>query len=166
MTQMTSAAVLVPLFKKKGEEHLIFTKRAETLRLHKGQICFPGGVQDPSDANLQVTALRETQEEIGLACDLITIEKQLRPVYTPTRYEVTPFVGIMPDDIESQLVANPSEIDHIFSVPLSHLKNPQNVRYEDREYEGQVYSLPFFSYKDYVIWGMTGRVLVEFLSHF
>ena len=156
------AAVLVPYFIENNEAHLIFTQRTDVVEHHKGQICFPGGMQDHAEETLWETALRECEEEIGLNRDLISFVTELNPQITPTGFLVTPFVGHIQKP--SQWNPNPSEIASIFSVPVSHLKDPQNSRFVTRTWENVEFFEPHFAYQHHDIWGMTGRVVCDFLE--
>src|SRR3990170_3256951 len=113
------AAVLVPLFKKGGDCHLIFTKRTDTVRYHKGEISFPGGVFDESDSALERTALREAFEEIGLKESDVQIIGVLDDIVTVTEFIVTPFVGFFPYPYPFKV--SPIEIAELIEVPLSSL---------------------------------------------
>ncbi len=155
------AAILVPYFQEGNQKHLLFTKRTEAVEHHKGQICFPGGVKDPGES-LWETALRECEEEIGLARQCVSLVKELKPQITPTGFLVTPFVAQIQKP--ETWVSSPSEIAEIFSVPVLHLKDPQNSRFLTRTWEGVEFLEPHFSYLHHDIWGMTGRVVCDFLE--
>lgn len=159
---LTNAAVLVPLVIDRGEVSLLFTKRTEEVRHHKGQICFPGGVHDDGDQTLWHTALRETEEEIGIDKSNITCLAQLPGIVTPTGFQVTPFTGFISS--LSGLSPNAAEITTVFSVPFKHLQNPQNIRFETQEFFGVPYNMPFFTFGEHVIWGATGRMILSLLK--
>lgn len=161
-TDWVEAAVLIPCVRRAGEDFLILTKRTEEVLHHKGQICFPGGTRDPGDASLWETALREAHEEIGLDPASVTAVRELGKHFTPTGFRVTPFVG----RVEPPVVwrPNPLEIAEIISIPLSHLSDPVNLRLLKSTYGGKEFLDPRFAYGNHVIWGMTGRVLFEFLE--
>lgn len=158
---LQEAAVLVLLHDDHGTPSLILTKRSEEVLHHKGQICFPGGVFD-EDENLWETALRETEEEIGIKKDQITFLGELGKIITPTGFQVTPFVG----RVETPLTytPNPGEIAEIFSVPVSHLLDLKNLEFVPRSFEGHDYKDAVFNFGDHKIWGATGRIIVEFLE--
>lgn len=153
------AAVLIPCFQEGGEDFLVLTKRTEEVLHHKGQICFPGGAKDPADVSLWETALRECQEEIGLDPRQITLVRELERQYTPTGFRVTPFIGRL--ERRQAFTPNPNEIDSIFSVPFSHLRDPNNVQFLKKEWQGHVFIDPHFLFEGHEIWGMTGRILCE-----
>jgi len=157
------AAVLIPIFEKDGELHLVLTKRSQTVQHHKGQICFPGGRMDDVDQSLWHTALRETEEELGIQAAHIYYIHELPKLNTPSMFEVTPFIGFLHH--HPNFAPNPHEIDSIIVVPLTHFKNQNNLRIEHREYFGKTYPVPFFNYGSYEIWGATGRIILNLLDH-
>lgn len=159
------AAVLVLCFRENENvsEQILFTRRTHEVLHHKGQICFPGGAFDPEDGSLWNTALRETREEIGLDPGLVTLVRELGPWTTPTGFRVTPFVGRIPKTPLWQI--NEHEIAELFTVPLAHLQNPKNLRWIKKQVNGFEYLDPLFVYRHYEIWGLTARVLCEFLDH-
>jgi len=156
------AAVVVLCFKEGPEDHILLTKRSETVAHHKGQIGLPGGVKDPVDDTLWDTALRETEEEIGITRNLIQYVGELGRVVTPTGFSVTPFIATLTQPFNMKI--NPAEIAEIFSVPLPHLLNPQNFSTEIKTYFGRDYKDPIYTYRDYKIWGATGRILDDMLQ--
>ena len=147
------AAVLVLLHDDMGIPSLILTKRSEEVLHHKGQICFPGGVFD-GDESLWETALRETEEEIGLKKNQITYLGELGKIITPTGFQITPFVGRVLGPIE--YVPSAGEIAEIFSVPVSHFLDLKNLEFVPRD--------AVFHFRDHKIWGATGRIIIEFLE--
>lgn len=158
----TPCAVLVPLFLKSGRYHLLFTERSRSVRDHKGQISFPGGCREKADADLVQTALRETEEEIGLKPAAVEVLGELGDLFTPTRYRITPFVGWIRDPMTLKL--NRDEIERAFEIPLDHLANPRNFKSEASELYDRSFDYPFFRYRGHTIWGATGRITREFLS--
>src|SRR5262249_46473731 len=126
------SSVLVPLFVKDDEHYLLFTKRNENLRQHPGQIAFPGGRRDEADASLWETALRETEEEIGLKREYVKFLGELDDMITSTQYRITPFVASIPYPYE--FVVNHAEIERIIEVPIKLLMNPDILEIRYREY--------------------------------
>ncbi len=153
------AAVLVPLFLDHGQATVLFTQRSMEVRDHKGQISFPGGRWEESDADLCQTALRETEEELGIAPAEVEVLGELGQLVTPTGYHITPYVGLIPHPYAYQL--NPTEIAGIIEVPLEHLLEPQNLRLERGEFFNCLTEMPYFQFKQHVIWGATGRITRE-----
>lgn len=157
------AAVLVLCFRVNDEEHVVLTRRTEEVLHHKGQICFPGGAKDSGDQDLWQTALRESEEEIGLDPKKVTFVRELRPWTTPTGFLVTPFVGLVekPDFLK----INQIEIAELFTVPLSHFRDSKSLQWVRRDRGGMQYLDPLFVYRNHEIWGLTGRILCDFLGH-
>jgi 8-oxo-dGTP pyrophosphatase MutT (NUDIX family) len=117
---LTEAAVLVPVFGKAGEYHILFTQRSDQVLHHKGQISFPGGARSEVDASLLDTALRESWEEIGLEAKDVEILGELDDTPTTTSsFNISPFVAFIP--YPYQFTLNPYEIKKVFSVPVSAL---------------------------------------------
>jgi 8-oxo-dGTP pyrophosphatase MutT (NUDIX family) len=161
-TDWVDAAVLIPLFFKGGEAHLLFTKRTAFLKHHKGQISFPGGKIDPKDSGLKMTAIRETYEEIGLREDDIRILGKTDDFLTNTHFLVQPYVGFFPYPYNFNV--NPAEIDRLIEVPLMHLLDDNNFEVKFIDYKGHLWPIHYYSYKGDIIWGVTGFLLSDFLN--
>jgi 8-oxo-dGTP pyrophosphatase MutT (NUDIX family) len=151
------AAVLAPLVAVHGVDSLLFVVRADTLRLHPGQIGFPGGA-DADDADPVACALRETHEEIGVAPDAIVVLGSLPVLVSSSGFDVHCIVGRLPADVRLRLDAR--EVARTLLVPLGELQDPQ--RWEEREAPAPVPSgtprrSPHFATGSDVIWGLTGR---------
>lgn len=159
---LRESAVLVPLLLREGVPHALFTKRPVTLRQHAGQISFPGGGRDPADETPLHTALRETDEELGLPPDRVTVLGILDEIPTITEYRITPFVGVIPHDFP--LRPNVDEIDLVLEVPVPHLLAAGSLRTEKWEFRGQLHDVFFFDYGEHVIWGATARILKNLLD--
>lgn len=160
--EMRQAAVLIPFLEKEGELYLVFTKRSSRVTHHKGQISFPGGSYELQDESLWETAVRETNEELGIRSSQILFLEELPMVHTPTLFEVTPYVAFIVGDISFR--PDPNEVEEVFLVPVSHLTNLNHLRFEEHEYLGQTYKVPYFNYENYEIWGVTGRILLSCLN--
>jgi 8-oxo-dGTP pyrophosphatase MutT (NUDIX family) len=156
------AAVLIPLFYKDDEAHLLFTKRTDKVEHHKGQISFPGGMVDDQDIDLRHTALRETHEEMGIQAADIKILGQTDRFLTNTHFLVTPFVGYF--EYPYLFKINPDEIEKVLYVPLRHLLDPQIFRTEEWVREGVRWNLHFYDFQGENIWGVTGFLLSNFFS--
>jgi len=158
------AAVLVPLYADRNEWHVLLTQRTHDLANHRGQVAFPGGRVDPSDRSLIETALRETEEEIGLPRDCVTVLGQLDELLTVTQYRITPFVGVF--TWPRLFTPSPLEIAAIFGVPLRWLADPANltVQYREPPASGPAVPIYHFYYGDYDIWGATARILRNLLE--
>ena len=156
------AAVLVPLFERHGEAHVILTRRPDTMPTHQGEVSFPGGgLRDGVDATLLDAARREAEEEIGLPRDAVEIVAELDTLATVgSRFTITPFVGLV--DVLPRLVPHPGEVVKILEVPLSELLDPDAFH---EEYWGSPEAISFFELPGETVWGATARVLVAFLAH-
>ena len=162
-TGFVPAAVLLPLFEKGGDYHLVFTKRTETVNYHKGQFSFPGGRTHPEDKSLLETALRETWEEIGLPPKDADVLGELDDIATyTTGFIISPFVAMIP--FPHTFIANPAEVDEIIEVPLPVLRDKKNFAQEMLEVDGRPIVQYFYHYRDHVIYGATARIVKHFLE--
>jgi 8-oxo-dGTP pyrophosphatase MutT (NUDIX family) len=154
----TDAAVLVPLFIDDGELHAVLTKRREDLRRHAGEISFPGGRQDDTDADLVHTALREADEEIGLPTDAVELVGALQPTPTiATGYAVYPFVGLIEPRREWTLSAR--EVAQVLELPLKAVKD--GYRRQRLIRRGLPIRTDTYVVGDHLIWGATARILSD-----
>jgi len=158
-----SAAVLIPLFIKDGEVHLLFTKRSDSVGTHKGQISFPGGVHEDTDESFEATALRESFEEIGILSEDVEILASMDDFVTGTGYIIYPLIGFIPYPYNFEL--NRDEVDKILEVPLSFLLDDKNI-YEDKNYmyKGKPYHYVSYRFGEHDIWGTTGRIVKAFIE--
>lgn len=164
LPQARKAAVLLALFEQAGEPHLVFIRRASTLRAHSGEIAFPGGGTDLTDTSPVMTALREAQEEIGLDPVRVEVLGVLSPVFTVvSNYLILPVVAFVPHGLgELQLQA--SEVTELILVPLRSLANPAILHTEEWTRGGLTRTIYFYDYGPYRIWGATGRILNALLE--
>lgn len=159
---LIQAAVLVPLVER-GDAHILFAKRTDRVAHHRGQISFPGGTLAPEDASLEGTALRECEEEIGLAPAAVEVLGALDDTETvATRFVITPFVGL----IRGPVAFRPDgrEIEKVIEVPLSALLGRDAFRVEQWERDGVRRPVYFFEYQGETIWGATARILKQYLD--
>jgi len=156
------AGVLVPLFPSPGGCQLLLTRRPQNLSRHGGQISFPGGAMDPEDADLRHTALRESQEEVGLAPERVRLLGELDHVWTPSGFVLVPFVGWIAEG--SVGAADPHEVEEVLWVEVADLMAPGVYREEVWEREGTGYRISFFDVACGTVWGATARVLVRMLQ--
>ena len=156
------AAVLVPLFRKGKNCHLLFTKRTDRVKYHKGEISFPGGTFDEEDIELQRTALREASEEIGLKEGDVQILGVLDDIVTITEFIVTPFVGLFPYPYPFKV--SPIEIAELIEVPLPSLLDKKC--FGEREIlQGEKRRIVYtYQYGNHAIWGATALILKQFLD--
>jgi 8-oxo-dGTP pyrophosphatase MutT (NUDIX family) len=155
------AAVLAPVLTREGA-HLLFTKRADHLGEHPGQMSFPGGGREPGDATLRETALREAREEIGLRAPETEVVGRLDDIHTVSRYAVRPFVARVPDRAYEP---DEREVAEIAVLPVSGLIDHANYESERRTHPafGDV-RVHFFHVGGYTVWGATARILVQLLE--
>ena len=156
------AAVLVPLFKKGDGCHLLFTKRSDQVKHHKGEISFPGGVVDEEDLELINTALREADEEIGLKQSDVQIIGILDDIVTVTEFIVTPIVGLFPYPYPFKV--SEVEIAELIEVPLSSLLHEECFSEREIIRGGQKEVVYAYQYEKHIIWGATARILKQFLD--
>lgn len=155
------AAVLVGLFERDGELHTIFTERRHDLRRHGGEISFPGGRREPSDAGLLATALRETREEIGLEPAAVEVIGALQPTPTlATGYAVYPFVALIAPDV--RWTASDGEVAGVLELPLSAIRaGSARRRLTPR---GTPIRTDTYLVDEHLIWGATARILSDLLD--
>jgi 8-oxo-dGTP pyrophosphatase MutT (NUDIX family) len=159
---LVKAAVLVPIVDR-GEPFLVFAKRTDRVGTHRGQISFPGGRVDPSDAGFLDAALRESEEEIGLPRAAVEPLGALDDTETvATQFIITPFVGVVRAPVAWQ--PDGHEIEKIIEVPLAALRDLANLRVEYRERDGVLHEVLFWDYQGETIWGATARILKQYLD--
>jgi len=157
------AAVLIPLYKNEGQCHIVFIKRTQTVKEHKGQISFPGGSREDADKTLLDTALREAYEEIGLRPgDAEVLGEMDDEVTTTSNYLVTPFVAAIPWPY--RFVINGDEVDEIIEVPIPALLAEGCRRPDTEVLDGRTVASYAYHYRGRVIWGATARILNKFLG--
>ena len=151
------AAVLIPVVDRDNGPTVLFTKRSESLPTHAGQISFPGGKMEASDAHVMETALRETREEVGIGQTYIEPIGFLNDYLTATAFRISPLVAIIREGFTIEPDAN--EVDEVFEVPFAHLMNSANHEIHTREFRGaqrMFYAMP---YEERFIWGATAGML-------
>ena len=156
---LSPAAVLVPIVDHPTEPTVLLTQRTEHLRTHSGQVSFPGGKVEDEDTGPVDTALRETEEEIGLHRSSVDVVGALDVYETGTGFAITPIVGIVTPGFD--LVLDEYEVAEAFEVPLDFFLDPANHTMDSAEWQGQVrhyYDMPWEGYR---IWGATAGMLVN-----
>jgi 8-oxo-dGTP pyrophosphatase MutT (NUDIX family) len=163
---LPEAGILVPLTRSTDNPEIILTRRAGHMRTHQGQVAFPGGKSEDDDLNLLDTALRESHEEIGLLPNQVEIVGPLSQLVSLHGIQVTPYVGLVDDDVD--LHPNPDELESIFKVPVNYMLNAEPKRRDRMTYKGMALSVPSYDYhyagRDYEIWGLSAIVMVELLN--
>ncbi len=160
--QPFDAAVLAPVVERRGEQYLLFTKRADHLGEHPGQMSFPGGGAEPGDRTILDTALREGFEEIGLLREEVEVIGRLDDIRTVTEYAVSPFVVTVPDRAYEP---DRREVAEIALLPVAGLLDPDNYESDRREHPhyGEIV-IHYFRVDGYTVWGATARILVQLLE--
>ncbi len=155
----TPAAVLIPLIETKGTLEVLFTTRTEHLHDHAGQVSFPGGRVQARDPDPVYTALRESEEEIGLNPARVQVMGFLKECHTGTGFRVTPVVGYL--DRQPELSLDHFEVAEVFQVPLGYFLEPANYRRQTVRLQGRQRSFHVFKYESHTIWGATAGMLVD-----
>ncbi len=156
------AAVLIPIFNKQGLPYVLMTLRTDTVEHHKGQISFPGGAWEDQDRSLEETALRETEEEVGIPQREFTVLGELDDFLTVTNFLVTPFVATL--NYPFQAHPNTDEVAELLEVPLDLFLTDQHFRMEEREYFNQKFPVYFYDFNGYTIWGATAFIMNRFIE--
>lgn len=156
--------VLLLLYCRDHELHLILTRRRDDLDSHAGQISFPGGRHEDPET-LEMTALRETHEEVGVAPTQVEVVGALAPLYIPpSDFEVHPFVAWSLEGQRPSFHADPREVAEILEVPLSHLLDPATRVEEPWDFRGHAIHVPYYAVDHHKVWGATAMMLSEFLE--
>jgi 8-oxo-dGTP pyrophosphatase MutT (NUDIX family) len=154
---LVHAGVLILLFHKNAELHVLLTKRSSDVEHHRGQISFPGGAVDDTDANIIATAVRETEEEIGIPPSLIKVLGLFDDTWTPSGFRITPVIGY--SETRPDVHPSPIEVDEILDVPLSFFLDPRNERVKQLVREGVSVEVYFYTHGTSEIWGATAAML-------
>jgi len=159
--ELRAAAVLIPIVVEPEGHSILLTRRAQTLRRQPGDISFPGGAVDPSDATPLAAALRESREEVGLDSGAVTLLGQMDERGTVTGFRITPFVGAIlgPYDFAPNY-----EVGELLKVPLAALSNPSALSIETRRFHGLPREVYHYRYRGHDIWGITGQLVKDFLE--
>jgi len=155
------ACVLIPLIRSKSGWSILLTKRAENLAAHSGQIAFPGGGVEDGES-FSEAAKREAEEEVGIPQKDVELIGRLDDLITNSGFLVAPFVGVIHEPI--QYVMQESEVVEIFEVPIDALLDPSKPEVRYVSFRNRKYPAYFYPYRQYDIWGLTGRMLKAFLD--
>lgn len=158
---LPEAAVLMP-FTDADQPELILTVRSAAMPTHAGEVAFPGGKRDPGDRDLLATALRESEEEVGLIPRQVEVLGELSPLASRYGMKVTPFVGVVPHEVP--LVAEPGEIHDIFRVPLTFFLDREPELSAPIDFYGRQLHIPSWYYDDKRIWGLTAFMILDLLN--
>ena len=154
------SAVLILLYHENDDVYFILTERTNEVQHHKGQISLPGGAWEEGE-HLYETAMRETEEEIGIPIKNIEIISELTPLFiNVTGYIIHPFVGFVPEI--PIIIPHPNEVNNVFTASISDLLNPQNTKHELWTIRNTQIDVPFFKFGKYKVWGATAMILSEF----
>ncbi len=154
------AAVLIPLTRAEDDWHILFTRRADTVEHHKGQVSFPGGAADSEDTSPEDTALREAEEEIGLRRSDVRVLGKLGDMLTVTNFLVTPVVGVFPWPYTFKV--HTVEVGRVFTMPLLWLADHNNRMEFIRKETGRSL-IAYLPYDGELLWGATARMTIEFI---
>jgi len=158
------SAVLLLLVGSVGREQIVFQVRTQTVRHHKGEISLPGGRRDEGDESFLHTALRETEEEVGVPREAVRVLGALDDVETVgSRHLIRPYVGVLAEGVRPRITAA-REVHELLHVPLAHLQEDGARVWKVVENEGVPQPTPAFEYEGHVIWGATARIVGQFLD--
>jgi len=158
------AGVMVLVTDCEHNPEIILTQRSKRLSSHSGEVAFPGGKRDAEDDSILTTALRETEEEIGLHASHIELLGELGQLHSVHGLRVTPCVGVIAEHSTAMLTASPDEIDAIFKVPLTYFLDQQNQCDDEYVVRGKNLYVPAWRYDGYIIWGLTAYFIAELVN--
>jgi 8-oxo-dGTP pyrophosphatase MutT (NUDIX family) len=160
-SRLKCAAVLIPLVWQMDEWHLLYTRRTDEVESHKGQVSFPGGACDDHETTPEETALRESEEEIGILPDNVKVLGRLANLITVTYFRVTPVVGVVRWPAVFRVGGH--EVARVFTIPLGWLSNASNRwQFDIRDRKRSV--IAYHPYDGELLWGATARMTVDFLN--
>ncbi len=160
---LRSSAVLIPLLMHKGRWHVLLTQRSQNLVEHRGQVAFPGGAREKGDKDLQMTALREMHEEVGVAPADVDLYGYLGDMPVITGYMVRVFVGEIPWPYD--LVINTDEVESAFIIPMDWLIDPIHRTVQYRNYAGREIPVIYFDhFEGHQLWGASAEMTIALLE--
>lgn len=161
-SSLVPAGVMLLLYKKNEEYHVLLNKRTDKVEHHKGEISFPGGRMEDEDADLVKTALRETHEEMGILPKHVELLGELDDIATNTGFLMSTFVGSIPYPYDFK--PNSSEVAEVVEVPVSDLMDDEKTRDEIRIINGELINAPTYAHNGHLIHGATARILKRFVK--
>ena len=159
-TGLRPAGVLIPVIEHEGALSVLLTQRAADLKNHAGQVSFPGGRMEEHDADVRMTALRETREEVGIDPGHVSVIGYLDSMPTITGYAVTPVVGLV--STAAELTIDRTEVEYAFEVPLDYMLDARNDVPVEREFDGLKFTMMELHYDGERIWGATAMMIQAF----
>ncbi|HSV96177.1 MAG TPA: CoA pyrophosphatase [Spirochaetota bacterium] len=159
---LRQAAVIILIMNRGGEAHVLLTKRTEKVGTHKGQMALPGGGYDENDGDFLSTALRETEEEVGVRSADIDVLGRFDDFISIVGFHVVSYIGVIPHPYEYTI--NCDEIEEYVEVPLAMFVNREYGKVQQVEFEGSMYNVYYYYYQNFEIWGMTSRILTDFAA--
>lgn len=160
---LKQASVLVGFIQRNSDVNVLFTTRANHLKHHPGQVSFPGGKYEQQDKSLAITAMRETQEEVGIAANQIQIFGKLNTLITTSQFQVTPYLAFIDNNYQAKI--NTNEVANIFEVPASYLFDQTNLVTQAISVKSGPKHISAIMYDKHLIWGVTGRIISELTAH-
>lgn len=158
------SAVMLLICEIDQKDKLIFQSRSNYVRHHKGEISLPGGAKDSNDTNLMATALRETQEEIGVSAGIINIVGQLDDTETWTGYLIRPYVGLISNTEKIVFSLAEKEVVEILEIPIDYLLSNESKGWKMVNNQGVPSLEEGYIWGDHIIWGATARIVRQFID--
>lgn len=160
---LVPAGVLILVYQRDGEPHIVFQRRTDHVDAHKGEVSLPGGAVDEGDPDLQFTALRESHEEIGIHPDEVEVLGRLDDLRTISNFRIRPYVGWYTGD-QPVFTFSAFEVAYLLEVPIAHLQDPANFREDRRVFGEREVILPSYTFNEDLIFGATARIVTNFLD--
>lgn len=157
---LRASAVMVLIMEKDNEAHVLLTKRTSKVGTHKGDMSFPGGTRDEEDSDLLATALRETEEEVGIVPEDIEVLGEFDHFMSVAGFHVSTFIGIIPHPYT--YTVSEDEIEACVEVPLHIFRDRKYDKKQEIEFEGDTFNIYHYFFNNYEIWGLTARILTDF----
>jgi len=160
--ELRPSAVLISIFKEAQDWFLILIKRSSDGGVHSNQMAFPGGKYEKTDANVQYTALRETEEEIGISTNNVSVIRQLSTMYILiSGFKVFPFIGIL--NSKPQISLNNAEVEDIYYIPIKDFSR-KNIKRKKISVRGNQIFTPYYHIQNQIVWGATAMIISEFIE--